>query len=91
MIERTNKRTERLHKLFDSVPLETNHDMRTHLSEHESESKSLIRKLLRKEECSKAGVERHGVEPLVNVHCHNFHTVLGRLFFWRGGGVVGGE
>ena len=60
--------------------------MRTHLSKHESNSKSLIRKLLRKEECSKAGVERHGVEPLVNVRCHNFHNMLGRLFFFWGGG-----
>ena len=63
--------------------------MRAHLIEHESESKSLIRKLLRKEECSKAGVERHGVEPLVKVGCHNFHIMLGRffLFGWGGGGV----
>ena len=42
--------------------------------------------MLRKEECSKAGVERHGVEPIVNVRCHNFHNTLGRLFFWGGGG-----
>ena len=60
--------------------------MRTHLSEHESESKSLVRKLLRKEECSKAGVERHGVEPLVNVGCHNFHNMSRSLFFFLGGG-----
>ena len=45
--------------------------------------------MLRKEECSKAGVERHGVEPIVNVRCHNFHNTLGRLFF-LGGGVGGG-
>ena len=86
MIERTNKRTERLHNLFETLSFETNHHMRTHLREHESESNSLIRKLLRKEECSKAGVERHGVEPLVNVRYHNFHNMLGRLFFWGGGG-----
>ena len=59
--------------------------MRTHLSEHESESYSLIRKLLRREECLKEGVDREGVEPLVNVRCHNFHNMLGRLFFWEGG------
>ena len=47
--------------------------------------------MLRKEECSKAGVERHGVEPLVNVRCHNFHNLLGRLFFFFffGGGGRG--
>ena len=60
--------------------------MRTHLSEHESESYSLIRKLLRREECLKEGVDREGVEPLMNVRCHNFHNMLGRLFFWWGGG-----
>ena len=66
--------------------------MRTHLSEHESESKSLIRQLLRKDESSKAGVERHGVEPLVNVRCHTFHNMLVGFFFffffffWGGGG-----
>ena len=49
--------------------------------------------MLRKEECSKAGVERHGVEPLVNVRCHNFHNMLGRLFFFflGGGAGVGGR
>ncbi|XP_068671587.1 uncharacterized protein [Montipora foliosa] len=62
--ERTNR--ERLQKLFGTVPFEPDHDMRTHLSEHESESYSLIRKLLRKEECLKEGVDREGVEPLVN-------------------------
>ena len=64
--------------------------MRTHFSEHESESNSLIRKVLRKEECSKAGVERHGVEPIVNVRCHNFHNMLGRLFFFFLAGAGGG-
>ena len=86
--ERTNERN--VHKLFETVPFEPDHDIRTHLSEHESESNSLIRKLLRKEESSKAGTERHGVEPLVNVRCHNFHNMLGRLFFQTGGGVGGG-
>ena len=82
--ERTNERNE--HKPFETVPFEPDHDIRTHLSEHESESNSLIRKLLRKEESSKAGTERHGLEPLVNVRCHNFHNMLGRLFFQIGGG-----
>ena len=85
--EQTNERN--VHKLFETVPFEPDHDIRTHLSEHESESNSLIRKLLRKEESSKAGTERHGVEPLVNVRCHNFHNTLGRLFFQIGGGRGG--